>query len=106
MIADHLSPAQQAKTALHEAAHIALGHIEDLAEYVEHRGRHEVEAESVAYVLAGIHGLDTSDYSVGYVASWSKGDLDEIKATAARVQGAVHQLTDAIETITAEPIAA
>lgn len=103
VIADHLSPAHQAKTALHEAAHIALGHVEDLAEYVEHRGRYEVEAESVAYVLAGMLGLDSTAYSVGYVAGWAeRAEADVIRDSATRVLAAVHALADALR-IDAEP---
>lgn len=103
VIADHLSPAHKAKTALHEAAHIALGHVEDLAEYVEHRGRYEVEAESVAYVLAGRLGLDSTAYSVGYVAGWAeRAEADVIRDSATRVLAAVHALADALR-IDAEP---
>lgn len=98
VIADHLSPAQQAKTVLHEAAHIALGHINDLADYLEHRGRHEVEAESVAYVLAGMLGLDSSAYSVGYVAGWAeRAEADVIRDSATRVLSAVHTLAEALQ---------
>lgn len=98
VIADHLSPAQQAKTALHEAAHIALGHINDLADYLEHRGRHEVEAESVSYVLAGMLGLDSSAYSVGYVAGWAeRAEADVIRDSATRVLSAVHTLAEALQ---------
>ena len=91
-----LSPAQAAKTALHEAAHVLLHAEENHAEYVEHRGIKETEAESVAYVVAGILGLDTSGYSVGYVAGWSKCDAETIKATAANVRRAAHTLADAL----------
>jgi len=91
-----LTPAQAAKTALHEAAHVLLHTGEDRVEHVEHRGIKETEAESVAYVVAGILGLDTSRYSIGYVAGWSDGDTETIKATAARVLRAAHTLTDAI----------
>jgi antirestriction protein ArdC len=100
-----LSPAQAAKTALHEAAHVALHVEEDPSEYVEHRGIKETEAESVAYIVAGILGLDTSAYSVGYVAGWSDCDAATIKATAANVLRAAHQIADAITTA-AEPVAA
>ncbi len=93
-----LSPAQTAKTALHEAAHVLLHAEEDHAEYVEHRGIKETEAESVAYIVAGILGLDTSAYSVGYVAGWSNCDSDTVKATAANVLRAAHTLADAITT--------
>lgn len=94
-IDSRLSPAQRAKTALHEAGHIILGHVdEDLSEYVAHRGVKECEAESVAYVVAGLLGIDTSAYSVGYVAGWVNGDVDAIRATAANVLRAVHTLAD------------
>jgi len=101
-----LSPAQAAKTALHEAAHVILHAEEDPAEYVEHRGVKETEAESVAYIVAGILGLDTSAYSVGYVAGWSQGDAETIKATAARVLRAAHTIGDAITEPAAEPVPA
>src|SRR5690606_38959781 len=73
-----LTPAQAAKTALHEAAHVILHAKEDPAEYITHRGIKETEAESVAYVVAGILGLDTSAYSIGYVAGWSQGEAETI----------------------------
>ena len=74
-----------------------LGHLDDHAEYVTHRGRCEVEAESVAYVVAGMLGLDTSDYSTGYVASWAEqAEADVIKATAGRVLATVHTLIEAL----------
>lgn len=95
-----LSPAQAAKTALHEAAHVLLHAEQDPAEYVEHRGIAETEAESVAYVTAGLLGLNTSAYSIGYVAGWSLASPDALKDTAARVLQAVHTLADAITEIT------
>lgn len=96
-IDSRLSPAQRAKTALHEAGHILLGHVdEDLSEYIQHRGVGECEAESVAYVVAGLLGIDTSAYSVGYVAGWTAGDADTIRATAANVLRAVHTLADVL----------
>ena len=77
------SAADRAATLLHETAH-ALLHA-DSADYRAHRGIAETEAESVAYVVAGLFGLDTSRYSVGYVAGWSGCDDDVIAATATRV---------------------
>lgn len=108
VINDQREPAQQAKTALHEAAHIVLGHLDqDAAEYVAHRGRYEVEAESVAYVLAGILGLDSSAYSVGYVAGWAEGaETDVIKDTATRVLKAAHTLAEALAPAEAESVTA
>lgn len=98
VIGADLSPAQAAKTALHEAAHALLHADLEPAAYLEHRGIAETEAESVAYVAAGVLGLDTSAYSIGYVAGWSHGDADTIKATAANVLKTAHQLVDNLVT--------
>ena len=92
-----LTPAQAAKTLLHEAAHVAL-HVGTLAtgEYEQHRGLAECEAESVAHVLASMAGLDTTAYSVGYIATWTHGNTDLIRATAGNVLAVVGQLASAI----------
>jgi hypothetical protein len=50
-----------------------------------HRGRREVEAESVAYIVCRHHGLPTDGYSLPYVAGWSGGDRDVVRRTAERV---------------------
>ena len=96
VIAADISPAQTAKTTLHEAAHALMHTGITPTEYHEHRGQCEVEAESVAHVVAGILGLDTSAYSVGYVAGWSKGDSDLIRQSATRVLAAAHRIAEAI----------
>src|SRR5690625_3680546 len=95
-IHDQLAPAQTAKTMLHEAAHAIMHEGITHAEYIEHRGIKETEAESVAYIVAGTLGLDTRAYSVGYVAQWSQADTDLIKETAERVLKSAHQIIDAI----------
>ena len=98
-----LSDAHAAKTAIHEAAHAILHTDEDGKATTEpDQATCELEAESVAYVVAGLHGLDTSDYSVGYVASWSGGQAEKVKATAIRVQEAVHLIAEALTDETEE----
>ena len=93
-----LSDAHAAKTAIHEAAHAIL-HTDDEGKLTREpdQATRELEAESVAYVVAGLHNLDTSDYSVGYVASWSGGQAEQVKATAVRVLEAVHLIADALD---------
>lgn len=98
----NLSDAQAAKTILHEAAHAILHSRDADGEYVAHRGVKECEAESVAYIVAGIVGLDTAAYSIGYVTSWTAGDVETIRATAANVLRTAHQIADAITTTDAE----
>jgi antirestriction protein ArdC len=97
VISAHLSPEHAAKTLIHELAHIILGHTDDLTEYAEHRGLMETEAESVAYVVAGLVGFDTAAYSIGYVAGWSDADTDLIRSTAARVLTAAHQVATILD---------
>lgn len=101
-----LSAAHAAKTMIHEAAH-ALLHTDEQGKATRDQdsATREVEAESVAYVVAGVHGLDTSPYTFGYVTGWAGGDPAAIKAAAARVQKAAHALLDALA-VEAEPVAA
>lgn len=96
VIEEALEPAQAAKTILHEAGHVLLHSEQSGEEYAAHRGIWETEAESVAYVTAGMFGLDTSGYSIGYVAHWSEGDTEMIEATAANVLRAAHTIADAL----------
>jgi antirestriction protein ArdC len=63
-----LDGAQLTKTTIHELAHV---HMHAADGHIACRGRIEVEAESVAYVVCGAVGLDTSEYSVAYVARWA-----------------------------------
>lgn len=79
------APAEKASTLAHEAAHVVDKHTEDMAEYRQHRGRMEAIAESTAYVIGAHFGIDTSSYSVGYVATWTKGDLELLRDTAEAV---------------------
>lgn len=98
VIDDQLSDAQAAKTMIHEAAHALLHTDVDPDDQPSlHRGIWEVEAESVAYVLAGLLGLDTSAYSIGYIAGWANADTELITATGKRVLTTVHTLADALD---------
>ncbi|HGT1699551.1 TPA: antirestriction protein ArdA [Clostridioides difficile] len=96
-IDEGMSELQTLKTAIHEIAHAKLHDIDlnapkDEQPRVDRRTR-EVEAESVAYTVCQHYGLDTSDYSFGYVAGWSsgrelaelKGSLETIRSTAAEI---------------------
>ncbi len=93
-IHDQLQPAQAAATMLHEAAH-ALMHA-DADDYHQHRGMYETEAESVAYIVAGVLGLDTSSKSIGYIAGWTDGDVETVKNTATRVLATARTILDGI----------
>lgn len=94
IISDTLSDADAAVTVLHEAAHVVLH--SEVDDYQQHRGIYEVEAESTAYVIAGLLGLDAAPVSVGYIAGWARGDVDKIRKTAERVHSAVHVIAEAL----------
>jgi len=79
-----LPGAQRFKTAVHELAHIRL-HEPNSDGRPSCRGIVEVEAESVAYMVCAGLGIDSAGYSLGYVASWSGGDVTKVAATANRV---------------------
>ncbi|GAB3396366.1 hypothetical protein GCM10027568_30320 [Humibacter soli] len=97
VIRSHVSPAQYAKTLLHETAHILAGHTNKPAEYVLHRGRMETEAEATTYITAALTGLDTTGYSIGYITGWTHGDTTIIKDTATTVLNLTHQLASIIQ---------
>ena len=72
---------QTIKTLIHEKAHSML-HTKDVTNYT--RCEAEVQAESTAFVVCEILGLDTSDYSFGYIASWSQNkELQELQQSIA-----------------------
>ena len=81
VIRPDLSEAQTVKTLLHEIAHAWLHGKNGEAADADRRTR-EVQAESIAYVVSEYLGLDTSDYSFGYIAGWSSDKkLPELRAS-------------------------
>jgi hypothetical protein len=104
VIRDDVDDAQAAKTLAHELAHIALGHVADLGEYGRCRGVCEVEAESVAYIVAAASGMATDGYSLPYVASWAAGDAGKVRETASRVVATARQILAGLEAA-ASPVA-
>ena len=77
--------AQAVKTLAHEAGHVLLHDPRDRSEGPVCRDLIEVEAESVAYLVAAHHGLDTADYTFAYIAGWAGRDNEAITSTARRV---------------------
>ena len=91
-VSGDVDDAQAVKTLIHELAHIEAGHVGDLPTYATCRGRCEVEAESIAYVVAAAHGLDASGYSFAYVAGWAGGDLTRVRQAAETVTKAARTI--------------
>ena len=102
-IQEGMSELQTLKTAIHEIAHSKLHAIDPEAPAIEQADRadshtREVQAESVAYAVCQHYGLDTSDYSFGYVAGWSSDkDLKELKASLETIRATAHELITTID---------
>jgi len=93
-----LPTAQKTKTLIHEWAHGIL-HGDFAAKY--NKRQVELEAESVAFAVSHTLGLDTSDYTFGYLAGWGGKDAVKIfKQSAERIQKATHQIISDIKTAT------
>lgn len=102
-IDEGMSDLQTLKTAIHEIAHAKLHDIDLNAPKEEQKPRvdrrtREVEAESVAYTVCQHYGLDTSDYSFGYVAGWSSGkELAELKGSLETIRNTAAEMINAID---------
>ena len=94
LVRGDMDDAAKVKTLIHEAAHVLL-HQDPPGTFLP-RPRKEVEAESVAYVVAGAHGMSTDDYSFPYVAGWAgqKDAAKEVIASQARVARAAKAILE------------
>ena len=102
-IDEGMSELQTLKTAIHEIAHAKLHDIDLNAPKEEQQDRpdrrtREVQAESVAYAVCQHYGLDTSDYSFGYVAGWSSGrELEELKSSLETIRATAAEIINSID---------
>ena len=104
-VADRLDDAAAVKTLCHELSHVLL-HSDPSCDYHANRGRCEVEAESVAYLVCHELGLETNAYSFPYVASWAAGEVKVVTATADRALACAQEILDELEVAIAELVAA
>jgi hypothetical protein len=95
--------AAQVKTLAHETGHVLLHDPSADPDVTTlglgHRGRAEVEAESVAYVVTSAYGMDPSAYSLPYVTSWAGTDkpAEVVRTTARRVVNAAQQVLGSLD---------
>ena len=106
-IQEGMSQSQTVKTAIHEVAHAKLHDRErnqDIDAVLDKdRNTKEVEAESVAYTVCQHFGIDTSDYSFGYIAGWSSDrDMKELKSSLDTIRKTASELITGIEDRLAE----
>ena len=100
-----MGESQTIKTMIHEVAHAML-HNSDL---MEQRGEEkdrltkETEAESIAFTVCSALGIDTSDYSFPYVASWASGkELKELKDSMDTIRLTAADFLEKLEAAVAE----
>ena len=94
-IKEDMSNVQTMKTGVHEVSHALLHDREvmDAEGVLKDQTTKEVEAESIAYIVCNHFGLDTSEYSFTYIASWCesrdmkalKASMDTIRKTSAEI---------------------
>ena len=98
IINEGMDELQNIKTAIHEIAHATLHDTDKDAPERPDRRTREVQAESVAYAVCQHYGLDTSDYSFGYIAGWSSGkELAELKGSLETIRSTAASLIDTID---------
>ena len=85
---------QTAKTLIHEYAHSILHKETD-----KNQSQREIEAESLAFVICDHFGIDTSEYSFGYIASYANKDYSELKSILVNIQSKAHEMIELIEPV-------
>ena len=99
-VQENMSESQTLKTMIHEVAHSKLHskEVEQDEQMKKDRNTKEVEAESIAYTVCQHFGVDTSDYSFGYIAGWSSGrNTKELRASMDTIRRTASELITGIE---------
>lgn len=104
-VREDFSPAEQVETLVHELAHVRM-HGPDNEDAARHRGIREVEAESVALMVAAAHGMDATAPSALYVSDWAttvkdKSPVEVVQETGERVCKVAGSILDALPTMQA-----
>ena len=89
-----LEDLQTAKTLIHEYAHSILHKETDKTQ-----SQREIEAESLAFVICDHFGINTSEYSFGYIASYANKDYSELKSILVNIQSKAHEMIELIEPV-------
>ena len=100
VIQEGMSQIQTVKTAIHEMAHAMLHSAEKQKESKTDKSQRtkEVEAESIAYTICQHFGIDTSDYSFGYIAGWSSGkETEELRSSLETIRSTASNMIENID---------
>lgn len=99
-VQENMSESQTLKTMIHEVAHSKLHskEVEQDEQMKKDRNTKEVEAESIAYTVCQHFGVDSSDYSFGYIAGWSSGrDTKELRYSMDTIRRTASELITGME---------
>lgn len=94
VVDSNLEDLQKCKTLIHEFAHSLLHKQSD-----KDSKQKEIEAESLAFVICDYFGIDTSDYSFGYIASYAEGDIEKMKSILNEIQSNAHEIIEQLEPV-------
>ena len=100
-----MGESQTIKTMIHEVAHAMLHDSDQMKQRGEKKDQltKETEAESIAFTVCSALGIDTSDYSFPYVASWASGkELKELKDSMDTIRLTAADFLEKLETAVAE----
>ena len=99
VVNNELEDLQKCKTLIHEYAHSILHKQSD-----KDASQREIEAESLAFVISDYFGIDTSEYSFGYIASYADGDISKMKSILNEIQSTAHEIIEKIEPVFKEKL--
>ena len=94
VVNENLEDNHIAKTLIHEYVHSSFHKCTD-----KPTDQKEIEAESIAYVVCNYFGVDTHEYSFGYIASYANKDIEELKTILSNIQSFANELIKKIESI-------
>src|SRR3972149_6167650 len=95
VLSNVLTAAQRCKTLLHELAHYLSLDPANAGDFS--RSREELIAEGAAYIVSAHFGLDSSDYSVPYVAGWAGGELKEVLSVGEKMRKVSERLIELVD---------
>lgn len=98
VVGSGMSELQTIKTLLHEISHALLHNPDAIKERKTDRDTKEIEAESTAFIVSSLLGLDTSEYSFEYIANWAgKDSLKVVNDAMINIKDTANQLYDEIQ---------
>jgi antirestriction protein ArdC len=97
VVSQDLSPNQQVKTLIHELAHALVRCDKQSDDPILTYAQEELVVESIALSVSGVLGIDTSSYSIPYLAAWDRSaDLSIVEQAAKLVNRLANRLEDVL----------